>query len=89
MAIPVIVYNHARFDPFDTHNVLANLVSVSSENACLCECYSNSMCLTATYFAIGETCSLYSAPLSEGQLRVVPTSANTKVYNFENMSVAG
>ncbi|CAF0744469.1 unnamed protein product [Rotaria sordida] len=39
-----------------------------------------------TYFGFSQTCLLFFAQLSQGQLRVVPTIANAKVYYFGNRS---
>ena len=85
IAISVTVYNDARFDPFDTNDTLANLVSIMSVNACFCQCYNNSVCLTANYVLANQTCSLYSAQLSEGWLRLVPTSTNAQVFSFRSI----
>ncbi|CAF1969860.1 unnamed protein product [Rotaria magnacalcarata] len=84
MAISVTMYTNARFDPFNINNTLANLISISSVNVCLCQCYNNSICLTANYFFANQTCSLYSAQLSGGWLRVVPTSTNAQVLSFSS-----
>ena len=87
--VHVIMYNNARFDPFNAQHVFANLISISSDNACLCECYRRSMCLMASYFAIDQTCFLLSAQLNEGQLGVVPTIAHAKLFIFVNTSFGG
>ncbi len=88
--MPIIVYNNARFDSINnTHYMINNLSSINSSNACLCDCYNNGSCFTATYFSINQTCLLFSAQLSQGQLRVVPTILNAQVYFFGNRSSLG
>jgi hypothetical protein len=83
------VYNNARFDPIDRRYMISILSSISSVNACLCECYNNIICFTANYFAINHTCFLYFAQLNPRQLWVVPTIMNGTVYGFGNRSLPG
>ena len=85
----ISMYNNARFDPTDTRFILNSLSSVSSANACICQCYSHTICFIANYFGINRTCLLYLAQLNQGQLRVVPTVFNAAVYSFRNRSVGG
>jgi hypothetical protein len=81
---PITVYNNAQFNPIDARYMTSGLSSISSVNACLCQCYNNIICFTATYFSINQTCLLYSAQLSQGQLQVVPTIADAQVNYLGN-----
>jgi hypothetical protein len=89
MITPITVYNNARFNSIDTRYIISALTSFSSINVCLCECYNNIICFIANYFGINQTCLLYSAQLSQGQLWVVPTIMNAQVYDFRNRSFPG
>ena len=88
-ASSVVVYNHARFDPFDANSVVASFTAISSEVACLCQCFINVMCVMVAYSTSGEMCSMYSVQLNEGHLQVVPTSINAKVFVVKNISTIG
>ena len=83
----VTVYNNAQFNPVDERYMLGTLLSISSVNACVCECYNNMICFTVNYFAINQTCLLYSAQINQGQLQVVPTITNAIVYYVGNRSL--
>jgi len=86
---PISVYKNAQFNPINTLYIISTLSSISSVNACICACYNNIICATATYFGINHTCLLSFAQLSEGQLQVVPTIMNATVYSFKNRSFYG
>ena len=88
-ASSIVVYNHTRFEPFDASGVLASFTLISSEVACLCQCFSNAMCVMAAYSTSGQMCSLYSVRFNEGRLQVVPTSIDAKVFVFGNISAVG
>lgn len=83
------MYNHARFDPFDANSILASFTSISSEVACLCQCFNNAMCVMVAYSTSGDMCSTYSVLFDEGHLQVVPTSINAKVFVVGNISAIG
>jgi hypothetical protein len=69
--VPVTTYKNAWFDSTAVKNTLLTLVSATTIDECLCQCYSISLCVTGTYFGINQTCVLFSAHLWQGQLRVV------------------
>lgn len=89
MILSITVYNNARFDPVDTGYVLRNPPLISSTNNCLCECFNNITCHIATYVSINQTCVLFSAQLSQGNLKVVPSVLNATVYYLRNRNTAG
>jgi hypothetical protein len=86
--VPIVLYINAKFDPMNTRYAVSNLSSISSIDACVCLCLNNVICSTGTYFGINQTCLLYFAQLSQGQLRVVPTVVNAAVYSG-NKSIGG
>lgn len=85
--LSLTVYNNARFDPTGIGYMLNSQPLINSVNACLCECFNNVTCSTTTYLGINQTCILFSAQLNQGQLRVVPSIINAKVYYFGNRNV--
>lgn len=86
LAVPMIVYNNARFDPNDTQSQLMDIFSVTTQHACVCHCYTNSSCITSTFIGINQTCILFSANLQQGQLRLLINS-NASVISFPNRTV--
>ena len=83
------VIENARFDPIDSIFRLINASSVSSQLNCLCQCSTNSMCVTATYFGVSQLCSLFSAQLWQGQLTLVTTNQQTSTLTFRNKNITG
>ena len=85
--IPVSVYENALFVPVDFHFYLNNLTGITSQRLCACQCSQNPMCLTAVYVGINQRCSLLSASIWQGSLKVVVRSNNTSVLNFANKTL--
>ena len=85
----IIVYGNARFDPFDTRFILTQPFSVASVENCICECLNNTICFTATYFGINQTCLLFFAQMYQGELRVVPMIMNATVYFLDGKTTIG
>jgi hypothetical protein len=56
---------------------------VSTLDMCACQCYNYSTCVTGTYFGNNQTCILFSAYLSQGQLQPI-LNAHTNVFSFSN-----
>lgn len=87
--IPISIYNNALFNPIDAHFIVANLSSIQSQNICICQCISNSMCITATYNGYYQYCLLYFAQLYEGQLKLMTTDSMSSVIYFNNKTISG
>lgn len=87
--ISIGVIEHARFDLIDPVFHLIDASSVISQWSCTCQCYTYSMCGTATYSEVTQLCSLFSAYLWQGQLQVVPKNQRTSTITFHDKSVAG
>jgi len=84
--VPLTIYNNAWFDPANISYQLANLSSVCTLNMCACQCYNYSTCVTGTYFGNNQTCVLFSAYLSQGQLQPA-SNALTNVFSFSNITI--
>jgi hypothetical protein len=82
-AVPMIIYDNARFDPTDVQSQLTNIFSVTTQEACACQCYANSSCITGTFIGINQTCILFSAYLWQGQVQVM-TDSFASVFSFSN-----
>ena len=87
--IPMLVYENARFVPFDVHFFLYNITDIPSQGICACQCYEDPMCLTAIYSGIIQQCSLYFARLEQGFMQVFIKNENTGVLNFPNKTLPG
>jgi hypothetical protein len=83
MTMPMTVYNSAWFDPANVTNILINIFSVTTVDACACQCYNNLLCFTGTFFGINKTCVLFSAHLWQGNLRLI-TNTFASVFSFPN-----
>jgi hypothetical protein len=59
------VYNNARFEANDIHFLLDTKISVNSQIECACWCFNDTMCLTAIYSGIDQSCTLFFARLDE------------------------
>jgi hypothetical protein len=86
--IHVTVYSTASFNPTSTTDTLITLVSLTTMDDCLCQCYNNMLCVTGTYFGIKQTCTLFSAHLWEGKLRLV-IDMFTSVFSFNRTTTLG
>ena len=73
-SIPVVVYNDTRFDPVDIQTQLIHLTSVTTRDACICQCYADSSCITGTFIGVNKICILYSAGLEQGKIRLMINS---------------
>lgn len=87
--ISVPVYFNAQFNPNSATSKLANLFSIDSSTSCACECIANSQCLTATYFGINQTCSLFSIQINTKLLQIAVTVMDATVFDFGNTTVSG
>jgi hypothetical protein len=83
------VIKDAQFIPDESLFQLDNISSIKNQLSCACQCWSNSMCVTATYQGTNKTCSLFSAQLWQGQLSSIITNKNTTTITFANRSVPG
>jgi hypothetical protein len=83
------VYNNARFEPNNIYFNFANITQVASQIDCACLCYSNSMCVTATYFGIAQRCTFSLAPIVQSILRLTTSDTMTSVLTFENRTISG
>ena len=88
-ALLVTVYKDARFIPTNATVKLADLSTISSQDECACQCFSNSSCYTASYIAINKTCSLFSAKVRRNWLRKMPSTANATVLTYGKESLPG
>ena len=86
---PIGVIANARFDSIDSAFQLINVSSVSNQLHCICQCSTDSMCVTASYLGVSQLCSLFSAQLQQGQLTAVVTNQQTSTFTFLNRSVVG
>jgi hypothetical protein len=85
----IAIYNNAQFDPIHNYSMLANLSSIELQQACICQCFLNSMCITASYNGYNQYCSLYFAQLEEGQLQLMTMDTNSSVISFKNKTLPG
>ena len=83
------VYNNAKFYPIDIHFMLANISSVNTSSACVCECIIDVMCITVYYNGYAQNCVLFSAEPRQGQLTLATTDTNSVVVSFKNKSIKG
>lgn len=82
----MIVYNNARFNPIDIQSQLIDIFSITSQNGCICHCYTNSSCITSTFIGLNQTCILFNASLQQGEIRIMIDS-NASVMSFPNRSI--
>lgn len=82
--VSITVYNNAQFIPIDTRYMISTLSSISLDNRCLCACYNITICFIAMYSSTNQTCVLFSAHSSQGQLQILPTIWHSKVYSFNS-----
>ena len=87
--ITISVFPNTVFLSFDAHYELDNLSPIDSSNMCLCRCYNISICFTVTYIGANQTCILYFAQLSQGQLQSFSISMDSRVYSFGNRNLSG
>ena len=85
VALPIVAYRNAQFVPTDPSSVLADLSSVESGDACLCQCSQTMICSVATYIAADRWCSLFVGPIDQGHLRM----GSAIVYSLGNRSIHG
>jgi hypothetical protein len=83
------VIKDAQFIPDESLFQLDNISSIKNQLSCACQCWSNSMCVTATYEATNKICSLFSAQLWQGQLSSIITNKNTTTITFANRNIPG
>ena len=82
-------YENTRFEPFDNRSITSNVSSIESQYICICQCFTNSLCKTATYNGYYRYCILDSASLQEGQLRIMTIESKSTVFNLRNMTSFG
>lgn len=87
--ISIQIINNAIFSPANSSYLLGNQSGVASRGQCICQCYSNSHCITAIYYGRYQICSFYSVELSQGQLQLMLTIENTTVISFVNSNRTG
>ena len=80
---------NAQFTPEESLFQLSNISSINNYLNCACQCWNNSMCVTATYDGVNKTCYLFSAQLQQGQLISVATDKPTTTVTFPDRNVAG
>jgi len=85
-AVPMIVYKDARFDPTNVETHLIDIFSIKTKNACACQCYANSLCITGNFIGINQTCILFSAYLQEGQVQMMIDN-NASVISFPDRTI--
>ena len=83
------VIKNAQFNPNQSSARLMNIRSIDSQLRCACQCWTDSMCTTAVYRGINQTCSLFAAQLGQGQLSMVFLIENTTTVSFPNKSIPG
>ena len=81
------MYNNARFQPNDQQFTLAVITQINSLMKCACQCFGNSMCLTATYIGVNQSCTLFSARPEQGSLKLMFTSTMASVLTFINKTL--
>jgi len=81
--MPMTIYNTAQFNPTNVTDLLVTVYPVTTLNACACECYNDSLCITGSFFGINQTCVLFSAYLWQGQLRLI-INMFASVFSFSN-----
>lgn len=70
----------AQFYPNNATTYLMSLVFTTREQ-CICQCYENRLCLTGSYTQNDQICSMYSAQLGHGEIRII-SNAVVSVFNF-------
>jgi hypothetical protein len=85
----IIVYNNANFKPNNINLILNTISQVYSQMDCACLCFTNTTCLTVTYFGIAQSCILFSVPLQYGTLSLMTTDQMASVSTFPNKTLPG
>ncbi|CAF1025201.1 unnamed protein product [Adineta steineri] len=84
LTVSISTINNAVFDPNDVSYRLNILSGIQSLDSCICQCSTNLNCSIINYYGLNQTCILFSAQLSQGSLRVVPTSKIITLVIFGN-----
>lgn len=83
IGIPIVIYTNARFNPADIQSELITKLSITSKYACACQCYTNTSCITSNFIGINQTCTLFNAYISEGEVKVM-MNINASIISFPN-----
>jgi hypothetical protein len=54
---------------------------------CVCQCWANSICVTAMYKGINKICFLFVVQLWQGQLKLVVIIENKTTIKFPNKTI--
>ncbi|CAF1105199.1 unnamed protein product [Adineta steineri] len=84
LTVRINIINNAVFDPNDVSYRLNILSGTQSLDSCICQCNTSLNCSIINYYGLNQTCILFSAQLSQGSLRVVPTSQIITLVIFGN-----
>ena len=87
-AIPVVKYQNAALI-VGVNYQLINQLFVETQYECICQCFSNETCLTATYIGINHNCSLFSTKLNETDLQLAKFEINASILSFINRTISG
>jgi len=83
-AIQILIYNNAVFYPNYNRSDINSNYTTSSQDECICQCYSISSCLTAMFIGNSQTYTLYSVHISEGTIRI-SLNMNASVISFTDV----
>ncbi|UJR17241.1 hypothetical protein I4U23_004136 [Adineta vaga] len=83
-AMPMTIYNNAKFVPFNSNDKLVDLSLITSQSECACRCLNTTKCFTATFISVNQTCTLFFALLRRDQLKMEFTMFNSSVLTFRN-----
>ena len=83
------VIQNAQFNANEASFWLINISSINNQMDCACQCWTNSICITAMYQGINKICSLFVAQLWQGQLKLVVTTENITTISFPNKTITG
>ena len=86
-AIPLAIYNNARFQSNMFNWLWRNFSGLISRDQCACQCHFDQWCLTASYSATDQLCSMFSVQLYDGQMYSVAISEQSSVLIFTNKTL--
>ena len=88
-SLPLTIYENARFESFDSNFILDTIMLVPSQLACGCECFQQTMCLTATYSTLEQRCTLFMAKVEQGIVTIMKRSQHWSILTFKNKTLPG
>ncbi|CAF1374380.1 unnamed protein product [Adineta ricciae] len=86
-AIPVVKYQNAKLIVGANYQLI-NQLFVESQTQCICQCFANETCLTATYIGTNQNCSLFSTKLNETDLQLATFEINASILSFINRTIS-